>query len=133
MIFTVAAIVVANLVGDPLGALFEHVLTGPVVLVMIAWAVVAMSARRFFVGPLPKYVVDSKPLRLWTVSRLSGLFSAIVLLASFLLALTFGLPAKQKIFHSLILVIVLTAFSGIIGGSIYNCALVIRHWRTRVI
>ncbi len=133
MIFSVVAIAVANLVGDPLGALFDHVLTGPVLLMMIAWVVVAMSARRFFVGPLPKFVVDSKSLRLWIVCRLSGLCSAIVLLVSLLLALAFDSSAKQTIFQSLILVIVLTTWSGIIGGSIYNFALVIRHWRTRIV
>jgi nitrate/nitrite transporter NarK len=59
------------------------------------------------------------------------LVATVLLVICWLAALTFGLAAQTAFVQAAVLLLVVTALTGIAGGAFLNSALAIRHWRSK--
>src|SRR5205809_765742 len=105
--------------GDMLGPLFQHVLTGRVLVSIISWTCLAHAARRLLVGKLPKIRLSSRAALVWGGSRVALLIAVVMVLVIWITALTLGLAIKTALVRAMALLFVVTAFTGIIGGAFF--------------
>ena len=90
----------------------------------------AMAARRFIVGKLPKKVLlTSMAAFIWGASRFALLIATVTVLVCWLALLPLGLLVETAFLRAGVLLVVVTAFNGIIGDAIFNSILVVRQWR----
>jgi hypothetical protein len=116
--------------GDPISPLFRHVLTIEVMAALVVWFTAAWTARRFTVGRLPKLQLGSAGL-LWGGSRVALLIATVLLLIGWLAALALGIAVQTAFLRAAVLLLVVTAFTGIAGGAFFNSILAIRHRRVQ--
>lgn len=116
--------------GDPASSLFQHVLTIQVIGVLLVWFLLASAARRLTVGKSPKISVNSWATLIWGGSRVSLLLATLIVLSGWLIALALGLDIATPLIRAVVLLAVVTAFTGIIGGAFLNSVLAIRHLRS---
>ena len=114
--------------GDPASSLFQHVLTIQVITVILIWYMLAWSARRLIVGKAPELRLKSLTA-LWVLSRVSLLIATVTLLVGWLITLPLGLEIGTTLVRAGVLLVVATAFTGIIGGAFLNSMLAVRHLR----
>lgn len=124
------ALYLATLVGDPVGPLFRHVLTLQVIAVLLIWFAAAWAARRFIVGKLPKLELNYAGL-IWGASRVALLIATVLLLLGWLTVLALGLAVETAFVRAAILLLIVTAITGIAGGAFLNSLLAIQHWRVQ--
>ncbi|MEO7411251.1 MAG: hypothetical protein ABIU10_08030 [Sphingomicrobium sp.] len=117
--------------GDPASALFQHVLTIQAIAALLVWFVLAWSARRLPVGKPPKLRPNSVATLVWVGSRISFLIATVIAMFGWLIALALGLDIATALVRAVVLLVVVTAFTGIIGGAFLNSVLAVRHWRGR--
>ena len=115
--------------GDAASSLFQHVLTIQVIAVLLAWFLLAWSARRLIVGKLSKLRLNSLTAFIWGGSRVSFLIATLTVMVGWLSALALGLEIATAFLRAVVLLVVATAFTGIIGGAFLNSVLAVRHWR----
>lgn len=113
---------------DPASSLFQHVLTIQVIGVLLLWSLLAWAARRLTVGKSPK-ISNSLATLLWGSSRVSLLVATLIVLSDWLIALALGLDIATPFIRAVVLLAVVTAFTGIIGGAFFNSVLAVQHWR----
>ncbi len=115
--------------GDPASSVFQHVLTIQVIAVLLVWFFLAWSARRLIVGKSPKLRPNSVATFIWGGSRVSLLIATVTAMVGWLIALALGLDIATAFVRAVVLLVVVTAFTGIIGGAFLNSLLAVRHWR----
>ncbi len=115
--------------GDAVSPLFEHVLTIQVIAFLLVWYFLAWSARRLIVGQLPKLRQNSSAAFIWGGSRVSLLIATVIVMIGWLVALALGLEIAMAFVRAIVLLVVATAFTGIIGRALLNSMLAVRHWR----
>jgi len=116
--------------GDPVSPLFRHVLTLEVMGTFLVWFTVAWAARRFTVGKLPRLQLNSAGV-IWGGSRVALLIATVLLMIGWLAALAFGLAVQIAFVRAVLLLVVVTAFTGMAGGAFLNSMLAFRHWRVQ--
>lgn len=115
--------------GDPARSLFQHVLTIQVIVALLLWSFLAWSARRLTVGKSPKFRPNSVAIFIWGGSRVSLLIATVTAMVGWLFALALGLDIATALIRAVVLLVVVTAFTGIMGGAFLNSLLAVRHWR----
>ncbi|HEX8214224.1 MAG TPA: hypothetical protein VF582_01995 [Allosphingosinicella sp.] len=114
--------------GDPLSPLFRHGRTIEIIAVLLLWSMAALAVRRFTVGRLPELQLNL-PGVIWGGSRVALLIATVLLMVGWLAALAFGLTVQVAFLRAVVLLLVVTFFTGIAGKAIINSLLAIRHWR----
>ena len=117
--------------GDAAGTLFQHVLTIQVIAVLLIWFLLAWSARQLIVGKLQKLRLNSLAAFIWGGSRVSLLIATVTVMVGWLVALALGLEIATAFVRAVVMLVVTTAFTGIISGAFVNSVLAVRHWRSR--
>jgi hypothetical protein len=124
------ALVLAAAVGDPLPPVFRQRLTGEVLLIVIVWCPLAWLVRRLIIGKLPKIGVGSPMAVAWGASRFTLFIATMLLLLGSLVFLAVGTNLGPAFFRAFISLVVLTAFTGIVGGAARNTVLVLKALET---
>ena len=83
------------------------------------------------VGIHPKISDPSPFLVGFAAARMSLFVAAMILLIVSLVSFVVGKPLAPRFFQALISVVMLTAFSGVVGGAVINSALVFEHFRPK--
>ncbi|MES2904762.1 MAG: hypothetical protein V4696_11300 [Pseudomonadota bacterium] len=110
---------------------FEYVANIWFILAILVWAVLAWTARRFIVGRVGETPANSLPVLIWGAFRVCLLLATVILLVCWLVALALGHGMERPMLQAVVLIVVVTAVSGIIGGATLNSLLAIRHWQHR--
>jgi hypothetical protein len=118
-------------VGDPIGPLFRQALTIQVILGVVVWSLLAWAARRLVVGRLGNTPLTSTAALVWGGFRVALLIAAVTVIVCGLASLVLGLEIGTAFVRALVLIVVVTAFTGIIGGAFFNSLLVVRRLRER--
>jgi len=79
-----ASAVLLTTQGDPLNGLFRHVLTVPVIAVLVGSNLIAWAARRMALGKLPKIHLKSTAALIWGGCRFAMLVATVTLLLCWL-------------------------------------------------
>lgn len=114
--------------GDLPSSLFQQVLTIQFTAGLFVWFFLAWSARRLVVGKLPKPRSNSVATFVWGASRVSLLIATLTAMVCWLIALALGLDIATAFIRAVVLLVVATAFTGVIGGAFLNSVLAVRHW-----
>ena len=101
------------------------------ILVLIVWAALSWAARRLIVGIVDDEPTNSLALYMWGGFRVCLLLATIVLLLSWPIALAIGHALQPALLQAVVLMVVVTAVTGIIGTATANSWLAVRHWRRR--
>lgn len=101
------------------------------ILVIIAWAALAWAARRLAVGRIEDKPSNSMAVFMWGGFRVCLLLATVALLVGWLIALAIGHALQPALLQAVVLMVVVTAVTGIIGTAAVNSWLVISHWRRR--
>ena len=117
--------------GDVLGPLFRYGPAIQVIAMLFVWSLLAWSARRLIVGKLPTLALNSWAALIWAGSRVALLFAIISVMAGWLIALVLGLEVETAFARAIVLLVVVTALTGMISGAFLNSFLAVRHWRAR--
>ncbi len=117
--------------GDSVSPLFGHVLTVQVILALVVWSLVAWGVRRLVIGKLPKMRLNSRAAFIWGGFRVALLIATVTLMVCWFAALALGLAAETAIVRAVVLLLVVTAFTGITAGASFNSMLVLKRWRDR--
>ena len=125
----ISAVSLAVTFGDPVSPLFAHVLTIPVIAALVIWFALAWAARRATIGDLPKESVNSWAAFVWGGSRVALLLATVLVTVGWLITLALGLELATDFVRALVLLLVVTAFTGIAGGAFLNSVWAMRHWR----
>ena len=128
ILLAVGALFLTFTSGDPASSLFQHVLTIQVIAVILIWHLLAWSARRLIVGKAPEPRLKSLTA-IWVLSQVSLLIATVTLLVGWLITLPLGLEIGTTLARAGVLLVVATAFTGIIGGAFLNSMLAARHLR----
>lgn len=117
--------------GDPVGPLFRQALTIQVILGLVVWFFLAWAARRLIVGKLANMPLASGAAFICGGFRVALLIAAVTLIVCGLASLALGLEIGTAFLRALVLILVVTAFTGIIGGAFFNSLLAVRRLRER--
>ena len=117
--------------GDPIGPLFSQLLTIQVLLGLVVWALLALTARRLMVGKVDNMPKTSIAIFLWGGFRVALLVATVTAIVCWLAALALGLEIATAFLRALVLILVVTAFTGMFGGAFFNTMLVVRRLRER--
>ena len=131
IILAAIALFVTEKLGDATSVLFDQLLPIPAIGVLLLWAVIAWVARRALYDQPPDLTLHSRGILVWVGSRISLLVATVLLLIPWIIALATGHDAMPTLLRAFILVLVVTALTGIIGGAVLNSALAIRQFRKR--
>ena len=123
------AVYVSVTFGDPVGLLFRSILTGPVILGIVSWSLLALALRWLTIGKLVRPPFASKVTYLWGGSRLALILATLALGVTWLVSLALAWSSGAAILGAFIFIVVITAFTGLLGGAIGNSVLVAKHWR----
>ena len=115
--------------GDPVGLLFRNILTGPVILGIVSWSMLALAVRWWAIGKRVKHPLASKVAYFWGGSRLALIIATLSLGVAWLISLALALSGETAILAAFVFIIAITAFTGLLGGAIGNSVLVAKHWR----
>jgi hypothetical protein len=115
--------------GDPINGLFRHVLTVEVIAGLLVWNLLAWAARRATVGKLPKMQLNSTATFIWGGFRVALFVATVTLLVCWVTALVIGLAVETAFIKAVVLLLLVTAFTGITAGAFLNSTLVVRRWR----
>jgi hypothetical protein len=115
---------------DPVLPLFRNVLANQVMAALVVWFAAAWAARRFTVGKLPNLQLNSAGL-IWGGSRVALLIATVLLMTGWLAAFAFGLAVQTAFFQAAVMLLVVTAVTGIAGGAFLNSVLAFRHWHVQ--
>lgn len=110
---------------------FSYVANIQAILVIVAWAALAWAARRLVVGKIEDKSPRSLALFMWGGFRVCLLLATLGLLVGWLIALAIGHALQPALLQAVVLMVVVTAVTGIIGTAIVNSWLAIRHWHRR--
>jgi hypothetical protein len=113
---------------DAVSPLFQHVLTIQIIIALAVWFAAARVARRFTVGKLQKLPLSPGAV-IWGSSRLALLLATVLLMIGWLAALILGLAVETAFVQAVVLLLIVTAFTGMEGGAFLNSILAIRHCR----
>ncbi len=123
------AVILTETKGDPIGPLFRHRLTVQIIVGLVIWSLLAWAARLLVVGKLPKLRLNSMATFLWGSSRIALLVATVTVMVPWLATLALGLVVETALARATVLLVMITAFTGIIGAAFFNSTLVIRCWR----
>ena len=111
--------------------MFGYVANIQAILVLIVWAALSWAVRRLVVGIVEDEPTNSLALFMWGGFRVCLLIATVVLLLGWLIALAVGHALQPALLQAVVLIVVVTAVTGMIGTAAANSWLVVRHWRRR--
>lgn len=114
---------------DPISGLFRHVLTVEVIAGLVVWNLLAWAARRVTVGKSPKMPLNSTATFVWGGFRVALFIATVTLLVCWVTALLIGFVLEAAFIKAVVLLLLVTAFTGITAGAFLNSMLVVRRWR----
>jgi len=114
---------------DPINGLFRHALTVEIIAGLLAWNLIAWAARRVTIGKLPKMRLNSTATFVWGGFRVALFVATVALLVCWVTALVIGLAVETMIVKAVLLLFLVTAFTGITAGAFLNSMLIVRRWR----
>ena len=129
LLLAIGAVFLTVTRGDPISPLFRHPLTVQIIVGLLTWSLLAWTARLLIVGKLRKLRLNSMAAFIWGGSRLALWLATLTVLVSWLATLALGLLVETALARATVLLVMVTAFMGIIGGAFFNSTLVIRRWR----
>jgi hypothetical protein len=117
--------------GDPVGHLFRQILTIQVILGLVAWNIFAWTARRLIIGKLDDMRLTSMAALIWGGFRVALFVAVVTIIVCGAVAWALGLETVTAFVRALVLIVIVTAFTGIFGGALFNSLLVVRRLRER--
>jgi len=124
-------IFLSAIVGDPIGPLFRHVLSVQIVVVLLVWSGLAWTARLLLVGRLPRLRLSSMTAFAWGASRIALFLAMVTVMVCWLALVIVGRADNATFVGAIGLLVVVTAFTGLIGTAFFNSLLVVRRLRVR--
>ena len=123
------AVYLAITFGDPVGLLIRNILTGPVILGIVSWSLLALALRWVTLGKTVRPSIASKGTYFWGGSRLALILATLALGVAWLASLALARSSEAAILGAFIFIAVITAFTGLLGGAIVNSVFVAKHWK----
>ena len=131
ILLAIGAMFLSVVWGDPINPLFRHVLTVQVIAVLLAWSVLAWATHLLLFGRLPKLQLTSMPAFAWGGFRIALFVATVTAMVCWLASLALGLAVETVFIRAIVLLVIVTAFTGLIGAAFFNSLLVVRRLRAR--
>lgn len=131
LIFTTAALFLAQQVTDIIELLFGSVLTGWTMIPLMLWVIAAAGMKHLLIGRTQRTSVITVAMIAWPGLYLSMLIAVVLLAFAWLGSLMFDGAAPGIFSKALVLMIVVSALTRLVVGAISNTALVLRGLRAK--
>lgn len=109
-------------------AAFGYIANIQFIIIVLAWAMLALAARWLVVGKVGEIASDSSAMLIWGGFRVCLLLAVVALLLGWVIALALGHDVRRLLLQAVVLMVVVAAVTGIIGGAAINSWLAVRHW-----
>ena len=117
--------------GDPVSALLQNPSTLYLLAGLVVWRLLAGAARWIILKALPNVGSEASAGLVWGSFRLALLVATVTALVGWLAAMTMGLALQAVLIEAVLLLVLVTAFTGVLGGAVFDSMLAVRHWRER--
>ena len=103
-----------------------RVSNGLLIIVILAWGSFAWLVRVLVIGRRPKLTTNSLAILVFGILRLVLLVASVLAGICWLIALALGLEFAQDLLESFVILVVLSALIGIVGGGIIDVLLTLK-------
>lgn len=121
---TSGAFIASITLGDPVGLLFRSILTGPLILGIVAWSSLAWTIRWLMIGSLSRRSLTTRLGFFWGGFRVAQVGAILSLVVAGVIALASGSAIEALIREALVVVGVTISVAGLLRSAVGNSRLI---------